>query len=104
MYGLKTSSIRWHERFSQVLRSMKFVPSHAEPDIWMRDKGDQHEYIATYVDDLTVASKNPQAIIDALKAKPKNFKLKGTGEIMFFLVVITFVIVMVNFAIPPRTI
>ena len=79
MYGLKTSSIRWHERFSQVLRSMKFVPSHAEPDIWMRDKGDHHEYIATYVDDLTVASKNPQAIIDALKAKPKNFKLKGTG-------------------------
>ena len=81
LYGLKTSSIRWHERFSQVLRSMKFVPSHAEPDIWMRDKGDHYEYIATYVDDLTIASKNPQAIIDALEAKPNNFKLKGTGEI-----------------------
>ena len=77
LYGLKTSSIRWHERFSQVLRSMKFVPSHAEPDIWMRDKGDHYEYIATYVDDLTIASKNPQAIIDALEAKPNNFKLKG---------------------------
>jgi len=38
-------------------------------------------YIATYVDDLTIASKNPQAIIDALEAKPNNFKLKGTGEI-----------------------
>jgi len=45
LYGLKTSSIRWHERYSQVLRSMKFVPSHAEPDIWMRDKGDHYEYL-----------------------------------------------------------
>ena len=81
LYGLKTSSIRWHERFSGVLRDMKFVPSHAEPDIWMRDMGDHYEYIATYVDDLTIASRNPQAIIDVLEGKPNNFKLKGTGEI-----------------------
>jgi len=57
---------------------MKFVPSHAEPDIWMRDMGDHYEYIATYVDDLTIASRNPQAIIDVLEGKPNNFKLKGT--------------------------
>ena len=57
---------------------MKFVPSHAEPDIWMRDMGDHYEYIAMYVDDLTIASRNPQAIIDVLEGKPNNFKLKGT--------------------------
>ncbi|KAL7527097.1 hypothetical protein ACHAXR_001802, partial [Thalassiosira sp. AJA248-18] len=66
LYGLKTSSVRWHERFSGVLRDMGFLPSFAEPDIWMRDMGDHYEYIATYVDDLTIASRNPQAIIDVL--------------------------------------
>ena len=81
LYGLKTSTVRWHERFSQVLRNMGFVPSFAEPDIWMRDGGDHYEYIATYVDDLTIASRNPQAIIDALENEPNNFKLKGTGRI-----------------------
>ena len=83
---------------------MKFVPSHAEPDIWMRDMGDHYEYIATYVDDLTIASRNPQAIIDVLEGEPNNFKLKGTGEIDVLLGCNHFHDVMAAFAIPPRTI
>ena len=59
---------------------MGFTPSKAEGDIWMREMGDHYEYIGVYVDDLMIASKNPQAIIDALTAKPHSFKLKGTGR------------------------
>ena len=74
---------------------MIFVLSFAEPDIWMRDMGDNYEYIATYVDDLTIASRNPQAIIDTLESEPNNFKLKGTGDINVLLGVATsFVTVM----------
>ena len=47
--------------------------------------GDHYEYIAVYVDDLAIASRNPQAIIDALEGKPHNFKLKGTGPMSFHL-------------------
>ena len=60
---------------------MGFFPSFAESDIWMRDRGDHCEYIATYVDDLTIASRDLQAIIDVLESEPNNFKLKGTGDI-----------------------
>ena len=63
---------------------MKFFPSKAEPDIWMRDVGDHYECIAVYVDDLLIASRNAQAIIDIL-TKEYNFKLKGTGPISFHL-------------------
>ncbi len=45
IYGLKSSGLRWHERFTDVLRSMGFFPSFPEPDIWMRNKGDHYEYI-----------------------------------------------------------
>ena len=83
---------------------MKFVPSHAEPDIWMRDMGDHYEYIAMYVDDLTIASRNPQAIIDVLEAKPINFSLRELEKLMSYLVAITSVTAMAAFAIPPRTI
>ena len=63
---------------------MGFTPSKAEPDIWMRNMGDHYEYIAVYVDDLMILSKKPQALIDEL-IKTYNFKLKGTGRILFHL-------------------
>jgi hypothetical protein len=84
LYGLKSSGLRWHERFSDVLRSMKFVLSKAETDIWMRDMGDHYEYIAVYVDDLLFASKDPKAIVNDLMNTHK-FKLKGTGPVTFHL-------------------
>ncbi len=91
LYGLKSSGLRWHERFSDVLRSMHFFPSKGEHDIWMRktllpNTTDEYyyEYIAVYVDDLTIASKDPQAIVDILLDVHK-FKLKGTGPLNFLL-------------------
>ena len=84
LYGLKSSGLRWHERLADVLREMGFFPSRFEPDIWMRDKGDHYEYIAVYVDDLTIVSKRPQDIIDTL-INDYKFKLKGTGSIEFLL-------------------
>ena len=80
LYGLKSSGLRWHERFADTLRDMGFFPSKGERDIWMRDKGDHYEYIAVYVDDLLIVSKDPAAIIETFQ-KTYNFKLKGTGPI-----------------------
>ena len=45
---------------------MGFFPCRMDPDVWMRDCGDHYEYIGTYVDDLAIASKDPQVILDAL--------------------------------------
>ena len=127
LYGLKSSGLRWYERFADVLRDMGFTPCPAEPEIWMRahradgsiiwpDKsktptgtpvtpktksefefssttskyptpandGSYYEYIATYVDDLTIASKDADGICKELKEKYK-FKLKGTGSLNFLL-------------------
>jgi hypothetical protein len=84
-YGLKSSGKCWHDKLHDVLTSMGFFPSKAEEDIWMRDAGDHYEYLAVYVDDILIASKNPQAIIDALTSDPINFKLKGTGPVEFHL-------------------
>ena len=84
-YGLKSSGQRWHDKLFDVLEGMGFTPSKAEPDIWMRDMGDHYEYLAVYVDDLLIASKNPQKIIDSLLAKPHAFKLKGTGPVSYHL-------------------
>jgi hypothetical protein len=84
-YGLKTSGKCWHDKMHDTLRDMGFTPSKVEEDIWMRDMGDHYEYLAVYVDDVMIASRNPKAITDALTSNPINFKLKGTGPVEFHL-------------------
>jgi len=50
----------------------------------MHQIGDHYEYVAVYVDDLAIVSKDPKAITDAL-ANHHGFKLKGTGPIEYHL-------------------
>ena len=84
LYGLRSSGLRWHEKLAIILRKMGFFPCKAEPDIWMRRKGDKYEYIAVYVDDLAIAAEEPQEITDLLQNE-YNFKLKGTGPLNYHL-------------------
>ena len=50
----------------------------------MRDMGDNYEYVVVYVDDLAIASKDPQSIVDSF-TRDFDFKLKGTGPVAFHL-------------------
>ena len=84
LYGLKSSGARWHDRFSDALREMKFTPSKADADVWMRLHNEKWEYICVYVDDLAVAMHDPTAFFDVLTSTYK-FKLKGVGEISYHL-------------------
>ena len=63
---------------------MGYVPCKMEPDIWLKDCGTHYEYIAVYVDDLLIASKEPQSVIDTL-INNHHFKLKGTGPMSYHL-------------------
>jgi hypothetical protein len=46
---------------------MGFLPSKAAADLWMKDCGTHYEYIARYVDDIMIFSKDPDAIIKCLE-------------------------------------
>ena len=65
-YGLKTSAARFHEEVSKKLRDMGFKPSKADFDLWMRPQSDHYEYVATYVDDIMVFSKDCMSIINTI--------------------------------------
>jgi hypothetical protein len=76
LYGLKSSGLRWHERFSDCLQEMGYKTCLAEPDIWLRSvKDDHYKYIAVYVDDLATTSKELNNIVHTLKSA-YNFKKK----------------------------
>ena len=82
IYGARSSCARFHENLADKLLRMGFKPSKADQDLWFRDKGDHYEYIGTYVDDLLIASKNPQGMIDDLK---EQYVLKGVGIPEYYL-------------------
>jgi Reverse transcriptase (RNA-dependent DNA polymerase) len=60
LYGLRSSGARWHNRFADCIRELRFFPCKAEPDIWMRKKGTIYECIDVYIDDLALAMKYPK--------------------------------------------
>jgi len=57
IYGLKSSSARFHEHLSIALQKLGFRPSKADPDLWIKRIDNHYEYIARYVDDVIVFSK-----------------------------------------------
>jgi hypothetical protein len=52
LYGLKSSSARFHEHLSIRLRQMGYKPSKADPDLWYKKVGEHYEYVARFVDDV----------------------------------------------------
>ena len=82
LYGLKTSSARWSEHLADTLRSMGWKESKAENDVWMKDMNTHYEYLAVYSDDIIVASKNPQEVMDEIR---KTYIMKGVGVPDYFI-------------------
>jgi hypothetical protein len=83
LYGLKTSGARFHEHLATRLRRMGYTPSKADSDLWMKQYSDGHyEYIANYVDDVILFSRDPMKVIEELK---KDYPLKGVGEPEYYL-------------------
>ena len=63
---------------------LNFKPYKADPCVWIREMKDKYRYIATYVDDLLIASVRPQKIIQDQKDKFK-LKVKGDGPLEYHL-------------------
>ena len=86
LHGTRSGGARCHDRLFDILQELKFKPSKADPDVWMRPEpgGTCYEYIAVYVDDLAIAAKDPQPFCNELKNK-YNLKLKGVGPLEYHL-------------------
>ena len=59
IYGLRSASASFHKHCARALHKIGFKPSHADPDLWMKDCKTHYKYVATWVDDVLVMSKEP---------------------------------------------
>jgi hypothetical protein len=69
LYGLKSSAECWHSHFSDTLRSLGFIPTRYDNDVWIRKHkdGKSYEYVCTHVDDFQIASKDPTEIMKQIQ-------------------------------------
>ena len=63
LYGLPGSARAFADFFADTLIQLRFEPSRADPDLWIKKTPYGYDYIATHVDDVIVASKRPQDYI-----------------------------------------
>ena len=82
LYGLRTSAARFHEHLTDNLRKLGFHPSKADPNLFYKDMGDHYEYLASYVDDILVWSRDPMRTMDLLMAK---YTMEGVGIPEYYL-------------------
>jgi hypothetical protein len=61
---------------------VRFYPSKADPNAWMKDCGTSNNFACTYVEDLTCCEmKQPNIFFQELRHH--GYKLKGVGEIAY---------------------
>ena len=53
----------------QIYAMISLLPCRADHDVWMKQNGDIYEFVGTYVDDLIIAAKDPNELLDALVNK-----------------------------------
>eukprot|EP00957_Ditylum_brightwellii_P070166 5330408-Ditylum_brightwellii.AAC.1 len=64
---------------------MGFTPSRADQDLWLKksDHYDGYDYIATHVDDLIIAAKEPQRYMNHIE---QHFQVRDiTDSLSFYL-------------------
>ena len=59
LYGLRQAPRAWHAKLKSELESMGFTASTADASLFVRNQGDNVEYLLIYVDDILIASKEP---------------------------------------------
>jgi hypothetical protein len=84
LYGLRSSSERWHAHFADTLRALQFKQSRYDKDVWIRLGNESlfYEYVCTHVDDFMIVSKTPEKIMESIKA---TYSVKSVGPPDYYL-------------------
>jgi len=74
LYGLKSSGAAFRSLLAETLHNIGYVPSKADPDVWMRKATkpngfEYYEYMLCYVDDLLCISHKPSETMDGVRAR-----------------------------------
>ena len=84
MYGLKQAGLAWYQHLSGILFNMGFRKATSDTCLFVKHKPEPL-LLATYVDDIVIASKSPALITKFEEDIQKHLKIKILGDIKHIL-------------------
>ncbi|KAL5757963.1 hypothetical protein ACOSP7_020574 [Xanthoceras sorbifolium] len=85
LYGLKQASWQWFTKFSDAIRSAGYAQPKADYSLFTRKQGKSFTVLLIYVDDILITGNDPTSIAKIKKFLHNNFRLKGLGNLKYFL-------------------
>jgi hypothetical protein len=83
LYALKQAARVWNLKIHAILVKIGFVGSNAEPCLYIDAK--RCIYITIWIDDLPIAGKDGQNIVEVKRQLSGEFKMKDLGKLQHFL-------------------
>lgn len=80
LYGLKQSGRQWYLKLSSELERIGFIPTEADPCVYVSEKGGAKIVIAIYVDDLLIAYSCDRRLNEIKRMLNEKFEMKDLGE------------------------
>ncbi|CAI7788629.1 unnamed protein product [Closterium sp. NIES-54] len=84
VYGLKQASSEWHNKVKEVLLSLDFHPSSADPTLFIHRHSEPF-YILIYVDEFILVAKDSAQMIFVQAALSKALLMKDLGDLKHYL-------------------
>lgn len=85
LYGLKQAPRAWFEKFSTVITSLGFLPSHHDSALFVKCTSAGRILLSLYVDDMIITGDDYDGI-DSLKSElARCFAMKDLGLLRYFL-------------------
>lgn len=85
LYGLKQAPRCWSKKLNEVVATLQFYPTAADPCVFVRVTSDDICFMLTYVDDLLIASTNEKVLVEIKSELNKLLKIRDLGPISNFL-------------------
>ena len=85
LYGLKQSGRNWNATLHNHLKDNGFVQSIADPCLFIKFVNGEIIYLLVWVDDIVLASSDPQLMASTKLHLSQEFKMKDLGQLNHFL-------------------